>query len=156
MIPDRNLPDCRQRDHALMGGLPTETLLRRRKILVVEDDLGVAELLQLILSIYGEVDAARNGAEALAHLAHAQYTLIVCDINMPVMDGISFYREAVLLNPDIGRRILFYTGDGSYETVSFFKKHRLSYLTKPATLVEIRRKAADILNPAPVLLKSRV
>jgi CheY-like chemotaxis protein len=61
-------------------------------ILIVEDDSNVRDTIEDVLVDEGHtVSVARNGAEALATLKHAgRPTLILLDIWMPVMDGLSF------------------------------------------------------------------
>ena len=64
----------------------------RWKVLVVEDDLDVAEIVVEVLERCGyEVHAARNGREAL-ELVHrgVRPCVIVLDLMMPVMDGFEF------------------------------------------------------------------
>lgn len=69
----------------------------RGKILVVDDSPVVRSFHSNILKSMGfKVDGASDGAEALEKSLANEYSLILCDINMPNMDGITFikrYRE---------------------------------------------------------------
>jgi two-component system chemotaxis sensor kinase CheA len=67
----------------------------RRKLLVVEDSFTVRELQRSILEAAGYVvETARNGKEALDRLsADAGIELVVTDVDMPEMDGITLTRE---------------------------------------------------------------
>jgi CheY-like chemotaxis protein len=68
-------------------------------ILVVEDEAIIVELLTVVLEDAGyRVMSARDGEEALQRLAQARPDLILCDIMMPRMDGVEFYR-AIQLEP---------------------------------------------------------
>jgi CheY-like chemotaxis protein len=63
------------------------------KILVVDDDIGCRRLTAKVLSIYGfSAIPAANGLEALAALRREQIDMILLDLMMPEMDGISFVR----------------------------------------------------------------
>jgi CheY-like chemotaxis protein len=63
-------------------------------VLVVDDDPGVREVLELSLLTEGyEVQAAANGREALAVLQRWRPDLILLDLMMPVLDGWSFRAE---------------------------------------------------------------
>ena len=62
-----------------------------RRILLVEDDLLLRELLEMLLFTEGlEVVQASNGAEALDRLGQDRFDLVVLDLMMPVMDGLRF------------------------------------------------------------------
>jgi len=66
-------------------------------VLIVDDELGLRHTLSLILGNEGhETRAAANGASALAMLAERDADLILCDVRMPGVDGLTFldrYRE---------------------------------------------------------------
>lgn len=63
------------------------------RILIVDDSATVRKLVRVHLKGKGYVfDEAGNGAEALKQLAKTQYDLIICDLMMPVMDGIVLLR----------------------------------------------------------------
>jgi CheY-like chemotaxis protein len=65
-----------------------------RSILIVDDSVAFCRLLTHILRDKYDVAVARNGIEAFAMLrAWTIPDLIICDINMPEMDGISFLTE---------------------------------------------------------------
>jgi two-component system chemotaxis response regulator CheY len=70
-------------------------------ILVVDDDSVIRELLAAVLEEESdhEVIVAANGQEALDQLSEHPIDAIVCDVNMPVMDGIELVRS-VRANPD--------------------------------------------------------
>ncbi|MBU0762337.1 MAG: response regulator, partial [Candidatus Altiarchaeota archaeon] len=59
-----------------------------KKILVVDDEPDMVDILKLILTQSGyEVDAVYNGKECLTTAAKTSYDLIILDIRMPEMDG---------------------------------------------------------------------
>jgi len=65
-----------------------------QKILVVDDEENIRDLASLYLQKEGyEVDAARDGAEALKKVGSAQPAMIVLDVMMPGMDGFQVCRE---------------------------------------------------------------
>jgi two-component system, chemotaxis family, chemotaxis protein CheY len=65
-----------------------------RTILVVDDDPGVLEVLELALEAEGySVVVARNGREALDQAALSRPHLMLVDLMMPIMDGWQFVRE---------------------------------------------------------------
>ncbi len=64
------------------------------KILVVDDDQGVREILQRLLASLGEIVLAANGAEALEMIERRVPDVVVTSIQMPVIGGIKL-REIV-------------------------------------------------------------
>lgn len=64
-----------------------------KKILVVDDSDTVRTLISFILKSQGfEVEAAVNGVEGLEKVYSNNYDLVVSDINMPKMDGLTFIK----------------------------------------------------------------
>jgi len=63
-------------------------------ILVVDDDPAVRQLAQMILRTEGyEVRTASNGLEALGVLQEVLPSVVLLDLQMPVMDGRAFFKE---------------------------------------------------------------
>jgi DNA-binding response OmpR family regulator len=70
-----------------------------QRILVVEDDAGIRELIAEILRGEGYViDQAANGRDALLHVKRARPDAILLDLMMPVMDGQTFARTCGTLD----------------------------------------------------------
>lgn len=70
-----------------------------KRILIVDDSSSVRTVARIALTGAGyEISEAANGAEGLQRLAGERVHLIVSDVNMPVMDGITFLKQ-VKANP---------------------------------------------------------
>ena len=65
-----------------------------KKILLIDDDHGTLDLLELFLYKDYEIITALNGFEGLTKAEKELPDLIATDITMPVMDGIRFYNRA--------------------------------------------------------------
>ncbi len=66
-----------------------------RTVLVVDDSVTMRRIVGFTLKEAGfQVIESANGVEALRELKYQKVDLIIADVNMPVMDGISFVREA--------------------------------------------------------------
>ena len=75
----------------------------QNKFLIVEDERSLVELLKAILGQEGHTEVAYNGKQALEKIEEYYFDVIICDIGMPVMDGIELYKQAVEADPEIGR-----------------------------------------------------
>jgi two-component system chemotaxis response regulator CheY len=65
-----------------------------RKILVIDDSASLREVVSIALQGAGyEVVQAADGKQALDKLGGSRVHLAICDVNMPVMDGIAFVKE---------------------------------------------------------------
>jgi two-component system NtrC family sensor kinase len=126
-------------------------LLTGRRILVVEDEPVVLELLSRVLSDDGaEVTLAHDGVEALESLASNEYDLIVADLRMPNLDGRQLYERIAEQRPDMLRRFVFATGDLlRQETVTFLENLPNRILTKPLEVETVRRVLSQALDSTP-------
>lgn len=120
--------------------------LWNEQLLVVDDEPMITDVLSALLEDEGKVDSAYNGAQALEKLSRKYYAVIVCDIDMPVMNGMEFFEAAVAAFPNIGKRFLFHTGALDEKRKAFFARHKVAFIQKPADLLELREAINAILG----------
>jgi DNA-binding NtrC family response regulator len=114
-------------------------------ILIVDDDISHTKLLKKVLDREGEVDVVFHGEDGLKMLSNKDYDLVVSDIDMPGMDGLTFYLHAIQRHPAIKEKFLFMTGDASPERLKFFQDHGIDHFLKPSSVNDIRIAAKRIL-----------
>jgi CheY-like chemotaxis protein len=124
-------------------GLPA---VWEEKILIVDDHPAIREFFADILSPEGEVVTAVSGNEGLERMAAQYFDVILCDMQMPVMDGMEFYRQASKKDPGLGDRILFLTGNPSAENLAFFRKNNLRFFMKPVPIQDLQEAVRDIIH----------
>lgn len=83
------------------------------RVLLVEDDPVVVEIVLRALAGPNSVEVAADGAAALRHAEAGLFDLLLCDLRMPVMGGLALYDALVALRPDLAARVLFISGDTS-------------------------------------------
>jgi CheY-like chemotaxis protein len=117
-----------------------------KRILVVDDDDNLRELLAAILSQEGRVvDTARNGIDALALLNNNHYDLILSDLSMPGLDGPSLYEFLRTIAPI--PRVIFMTGNvGGGEYAAFLRGTTEPMLEKPFSLDVVRHMVRVLLS----------
>ena len=71
--------------------------LRGLRVLIINDDYFILQILEEIMKkeFIREIDTAMNGYQAFNLVLVKDYDLIICDLNMPVMDGFEFCEKAV-------------------------------------------------------------
>jgi two-component system, NtrC family, sensor kinase len=95
---------------------PQSATARRGRLLVIDDDVLVRVSLGHILSRDHEVTLCESGPHALDLFEEGKrFDAILCDINMPGMDGPELYDRMSVVVPDQLRRTIFLTG-GAYTT----------------------------------------
>ncbi len=105
------------------------------KVLYIDDDSMLNALVSTLLRQQGiQVDCVLNGAEGWQKLMDSEYDLIVCDIQMPEMDGMQLYAQVTQAKPHLARRFIFVTGAVDSERVqTFLRESGRDYLQKPFT-----------------------
>jgi CheY-like chemotaxis protein len=126
----------------------TSKATRGARILVVDDEPGIAGVLAEVLQLDGHVvETAGDGEAALGKLALGGYELILSDIRMPELDGPSLYRELERRDPRFLRRMIFLTGDTlSPSTRGFLEKTGVPCLSKPFALSDVREIVRRVLQ----------
>jgi len=124
----------------------SEIIRNDTKVLVVEDDKSLRELLQMELSRTGyKVTATATGEEGLAVYREEIFNVVLLDVRMPGMDGVETLKQ-MRMESAIPEVIMF-TGHGTIETaVECIKHGAYDYLTKPIKLDELEMlidKACD-------------
>src|SRR6185295_9649301 len=106
------------------------------RVLVVEDEPALAVAVSEALADAGfTVDRAADGEEGLTRLTEARYDLIVCDLKMPRIDGMQFYRAMAAATPALARRVIFVTGDvAGTDAERFLEETGCRWLSKPFRL----------------------
>ncbi|MFN9113432.1 MAG: response regulator transcription factor [Bacteroidota bacterium] len=124
-------------------------------ILLVEDEEPLRETLSLNLELEGyEVTAVGDGAEALDAVEKAHYDLIIMDIMMPELDGISATETLRVRNHHTPILILSARNSGA-DRIMGLKKGADDYLTKPFHLEELLLRTEKLIDKNKKLRQSK-
>jgi CheY-like chemotaxis protein len=114
------------------------------RILVVDDDPFMTEILKLYLSRMGhDTDVAENGLKALRLLESGPYDVVITDAVMPVMTGFELCREVREKFPHI--RIIGLTG--AVNVKEFEKSGAHAYFYKPVSFHELQKTIQRLCHP---------
>jgi len=131
------------------------------KILIAEDERGMRDLLAIVLKKEGhDVTLCENGKVAIESIKKDIFDLIITDLKMPGIDGLSVLKTSKELSPDT--IVIMITAFGTTETaIDAMKAGAYDYITKPFKVDELKliiRNALEkkTLREQNILLKREI
>ncbi|MBI5101467.1 MAG: GGDEF domain-containing response regulator [Nitrospirae bacterium] len=106
------------------------------RVLIVDDDKDIRDVLEEFLSGRNIlIETASNGAEALKRSSEVNFDVVITDIKMPSMDGITLMRELLKLHPDISIMVMTSFSD-EYPEKDALSVGARDFISKPFNLTE--------------------
>jgi len=128
--------------------------MRKRNILIVEDEVKMRRILEVNLRDRYNVLLANNGDEALSIIKGSEVNLILTDLKMPGKDGISLLHDVKEFAPDIP--VVLITAYGTIESaVQAMKEGAYDYILKPLKIDEIEVAVEKALSHARLIDENR-
>lgn len=126
------------------------------KILIVDDEQSIRYVLREILEEEKyEVDDAENGEEALKKLQNEQYDVVLSDIKMPKMDGLTLLQK--VLDEGIDTQMVMISAHGTIETaVEATKKGAFDFIEKPPDLNRVLLAIRNALDKTELVKETKV
>jgi len=121
-------------------------LPEKKQVLIVDDEPNLRKILSAQLSRDGyDVLTAEDGEQGLAALKEHHIDLVVTDLKMPKVDGMTLLREALREDPELP--VVMITAHGTVDTaVEALKLGAFDYLTKPFDKDEVRQIVGKALK----------
>jgi DNA-binding response OmpR family regulator len=121
-----------------------------KRALIVEDEASIREIVRLHLSLAGfETDEAADGRVALDRLRQDRFDLIVLDVMLPGVDGVTLCRALRSSGPNQGAGVLMLTArDTEPDKVLGLESGADDYLTKPFGVREFIARVTAVLRRA--------
>jgi len=125
--------------------------MNKIRALIVDDSSVMRKIVERSLRQAGidleQVIEAGNGAEALGALQGGTVDLILCDINMPVMDGLEFVRQLGTVDAAKGIPVVMITTEGSEShVVQALSCGARGYIRKPFTPEQVKEHVIPVLK----------
>jgi PAS domain S-box-containing protein len=120
----------------------------RGRILIVDDEMHIANTMRELLAVDHYVVAFTSGSEALEALGSgANFDVIFCDLMMPGVTGVDFYRRVREQTPGLESRVVFMTG-GAFtpRTAEFLASVENRRIEKPFSMGLVERIVREMLN----------
>ena len=108
-----------------------------RRVLVIDDEENLRHFLTMVLQEEGyEVGTVQDGLEALERMDQSEWDIILCDIRMPRMDGMTFLKE--MKSREMAGTVIMMSAYGTIDTaVEAMKVGAYDYVSKPFNADEI-------------------
>ena len=124
------------------------------RTLIVDDSSVMRKIVERSLRQAGleisQVLEAANGAEALGAVKENKFDLILCDINMPVMDGLEFVKQLAGVENAKGVPVVMITTEGSEgHVVQALSAGARGYIRKPFTPDQVKAQVLPVLAGKP-------
>ena len=132
-----------------------ETQAEKARILIVDDEEGIREMFKEILEECGyDCRTAPNGEAALEVLASSAFDLLLLDVLMPRMDGITCFGQIRERYPEVA--VVFVTAmDDVTVAVRNVREGAYDYLVKPMTAERLEQVVGDVLARRNILLEEK-
>lgn len=121
------------------GGTPAPSSGDGPPVLIVDDDEGILRAHSKLLERAGfTVSSVDNGIAAFEALQTTQFGVILCDIQMPGLSGMSFFEQLEEQSPQMASRVVFVSGFvDQHDTHEFLVRTGQPFLSKPSTREEL-------------------
>ena len=127
------------------------------KILVIEDEAAIRRVLVKILSEESksyEVEAAEDGLMGIEMIKKTDYDLVLCDIKMPIMDGIEVLEAAKKIKPETA--MVMISGHGDLDTaVKTMRMGAFDYISKPPDLNRLLNTVRNALDNTELVVENK-
>ena len=119
-----------------------------KRVLVVDDDDNLREILSAILSKGDRaVDTARDGIAALELISQNQYDVVLSDLRMPGLDGPALYEALRTMQQRSAARVIFMTGNADIaDYATFLRSNTEPILEKPFNMDVVRHIVSVLLG----------
>ncbi|MCA9955102.1 MAG: response regulator [Ardenticatenaceae bacterium] len=126
-------------------------------VLVVDDEFEIRQLLSTMLTLMGyQSFMAQDGLDALEKISQNQPDILILDVMMPRMDGLTLCRQLRDTEETAALPIIMLSGKAHQEAIQEgLKAGANRYLVKPTGLDELTRNINEVLGEAGVLVSKK-
>jgi CheY-like chemotaxis protein/anti-sigma regulatory factor (Ser/Thr protein kinase) len=120
-----------------------------KRILIVDDDPDVHELLRVALRNTGRIfESARDGIDGLKRIAAEPWDLVITDVLMPGMDGMALLEQIRILRPE-ARVVVMTVATTAENVAAAIRKNAFAWFSKPFTIDAVRDMVNHALDDRP-------
>jgi DNA-binding response OmpR family regulator len=122
--------------------------MKRKRILVVDDEAEIVDLLAGALDEWGYEAVGVPTAEAALQLVREQvFDGAIMDFHLPDMNGLMLHHRVRVMDEELATRTLFISGMAQPDDkLGYFESEASGFLQKPLDLFQVRRKIRELLS----------
>jgi len=122
-----------------------------KTLMIVDDSATMRKIIMRTVRMSGlefeKIEEAGNGAEALEKLGADPLDIVLCDINMPEMDGVEFVKKAREISSCDGTKIVMVSTESAQEIIDGVMADGANgFITKPFTPENFHEKLMPFMN----------
>ncbi|THB75289.1 MAG: response regulator [Gammaproteobacteria bacterium] len=120
-----------------------------RKLIVIEDDASTKMILKGTLRKYGflDIEECSDGAEALKKIQENDYDMILCDWQIPSLNGLALLKKLKGMDSTAHIPFIMITGESEKESIiSAMKAGVDGYIVKPFAPISIKQKLDQVFG----------
>jgi two-component system chemotaxis response regulator CheY len=121
-----------------------------KRVLIVESNRSVARMLEALAGERAKVVIASNGQEGISQIRQGTFDLIVSETELPMMNGIEMYKQALETDPSLSGKFVFFTGTECREYLEFVRTSKVLLLPKPSPVKLVCEMMNNILDSTSV------
>jgi PAS domain S-box-containing protein len=150
-VPPENLPQTAAPPQVVRTASALSPVLHGHTALVVDDEDSIREIVQEGLSARGmTVEGAASAEEALAHLAKNTYDVVLCDFNLPGLNGEQLFNQLRAQANSLPPQFVFMTGDMlEPDIIRSFEEKGAHLMQKPFHVAALATLLSELLQPQP-------
>lgn len=122
-----------------------------KSLMIVDDSATMRKIIMKTVRMSGlefdRTEEAGNGAEALQKLQASTVDIVLCDINMPEMNGIEFVKQARQLDSIKNTKIIMVSTESAQDLIdNLMSSGANGFITKPFTPERFQEKLTPFMN----------
>ncbi|UCF63238.1 MAG: response regulator [bacterium] len=117
------------------------TDLKKKKVLIVEDEPDLSVVFVNLLSVFGvQSQVAENAGSAKNSIINEKFDFVIIDLTLPDMSGIDLYKEMISAHPEYRGNVIFTSGmNMTTELGEIMKEDDISFLAKPFSIEKLKK-----------------
>lgn len=119
------------------------------RVLIIEENLAIARMLEALITTEAEVIIARDGEDGISHIRQRKFDLIIADPEVPKLNGIEIYKQALVVDSSLRHCFIMFTGTDNQDLINFIKEAQITTISKPSPVKEIYHSITKIIEESP-------